>query len=148
MKTELIPTSELQPGDKLFIPWPEDQDKPEWHRLPEVVTVKRIEGRKIIIEESGGLCIETVEQKEFNRVIADEPKAGDTITFKMEWFNDIGLMEIKEFRLKVIRISRDPMKNHKPKCIVEISDEQYGITFDMISNIEKPQKPQLELFEL
>lgn len=145
MKTVLTPTSELSPGDKIYVPWPEGQKKPEWHTLPDVLTVKLVEngGRTVLVEETGGLCLD---ETHLNKIIVDEPKAGDLITFKMDWFNDLDLQEVKEFKCKVIRISRDPMKNHKPKCIVEINDEQYGITFDMISKIEKAQKPQLELF--
>lgn len=150
MKTETKNISELEPGDKIYLPWLSDQDKPEWHKLPEVVTVKRLEGLQIIIEESGGICLTAVEQKEFQVVQVENPEAGDVITFNMEWFNALRLKEYREFSETVVRISKDPMKFHKPKCIVIIENEEYGIPFSEVIQVQKKKiqesKPQLELF--
>ena len=148
MKTELKRTEDLKPGDKLYLPWPADAHKPEWHRAPEVVTVKYFDGNDIILEEMGGICLRPVKDHEFKVVISEVPESGDHITFRMDWFNDLGLTENREFTEVVESISEDPLKRHKPKCIVTINHEQYGITFDMISKIQKQiiAKPQLELF--
>lgn len=149
MKTQLTPISELNPGDKIFVPWPEGKERPEWFKLPEVITVRKVNitAGTVDIEETGGL---NLKETQFNRVIdIPEPEAGDKITFLMDWYNDLGLREDKIFTTEVNHISRDPMKVHKPKCIVTIEGEDYGITFDMISKIEKPaiqKEAQLQLF--
>lgn len=145
MRTETAKIEDLSPGDKLYIRWSESEPRPKWHKLSDIVTVKSIENdRTVLIEESGGLCLQA---KDFQRLLdLQEPESGDTITFKMEWFNDLKLKEYREFTEKVERISKDPMKKLKTKCIVLIENEEYGITFDMISKIEKTSKSQLELF--
>lgn len=149
MKTELTPISELNPGDKIYMPWPTDKERPEWFKVPEVVTVRKvnISSGTVDIEETGGL---NLKESEFNLVVdIPEPEAGDTVTFIMEWLNEIDLWEDKIFTAQVNSICKDPLKRHKPKCMVTIEGESYGIPFDMISKIEKPEPSkgsQLQLF--
>lgn len=148
MNTELTPISDLEPGDQVYVPWPKDREKPESHTLPDVLTVQYVDLQKgqVIIKESGGLCLEA---KELNRIIQDLPEAGDMITFRIEFFNNLGLCELTEFTRTVGRVDKDPLKRHPPKCIVEIDDKDYGIYFDEISKIEKapPLKgAQLQMF--
>lgn len=150
MKTQTAPIEALHPGDKIFLPWPADRPRPEWHTLPEVITVRRVNITlgTVDIEETGGL---NLKGSEFNRVVGiPEPEAGDKITFMIDnWYNELGLREDKIFTAQVSSICKDPIKRHKPKCIVTIKGEDYGITFDMIHKIEKPEPPkgsQLQLF--
>lgn len=144
MKTAPTSITELNPGDKIFVPWPADRKKPDWWKLPEVLTVRavNISAGTVDIKESGGLNLKA---PELNKVIdIPTPEAGDTITFTMEWLNDMELWEDKQFTAKVNSVCYDPMKRHKPKCIVTIEGEDYGITFDMISNIEKQTSQKVE----
>lgn len=149
MKTQLTPISELEPGDKIRVTWPEGKPKPEWWKLPEVLTVRRVNlhSGTVDVEETGGL---NLKEKEFSKIIdLPVPEAGDTITFTMEWLNDMDLWEDKQFTAQVNSVCKDPMKQHKSKCIVTIEGEDYGITFDMISTIRKPEPEkgsQLQIF--
>lgn len=146
MKTELVPIHELNPGDKVFVEWPKDQEKPKWHKLPEVLTVKEVDLHKsqVSIKESGGLCLEA---KELHRVLGEPtPEPGDEITFMLETF-ETGFNVPKEHSAKVIRVSRDPMKKMEPKCIVEVKEEEYGIRLSDIIKLQKKfQEQQISMF--
>lgn len=142
MKTQKTPITELQPGDKLYVPWTADHKKTEQRKLPDVVTVKEVLlPATVNIKETGGLCLLG---KEFNKVIPILPEAGDTITFDAQSFNEtikgcLWTTEVKSLCL-------DPLKKREPKCIVTVDGENYGIPFSEIKSIQKKQPHQLSIF--
>ena len=78
MKTQLTPITDLQPGDKVFVAWPADREKPEWWKLPEVVTVKKvITDGTVTIKETGGLCLKAPELHRVIDPMAPVRKKGD-----------------------------------------------------------------------
>lgn len=145
---ETIKTSlkDLQPGDKIFVEWPSDRIKPNWWKLPDIVTVREVDLKKgqVMIRESGGLCLES---KELDKIKEINPVPGDTIVFNMETYNDLNLCVNNEFRAVVESISTDPLKRREPNYIVTIDGEAYGIPFSDIKKIEKIRKnEQLSMF--
>ena len=146
-KTQTTPIEELNPEDKLYIPWPSDREKPQSWKIPEIVTVKRVElPSTVLIKESGGLCLQ---DKWFQKVIdAAQPEAGDMITFDLDHYDANGFKVYKEHTTEVRKTSFDPMKVHPPKCIVNVDGEDYGIPFSEVKCLEKKGKlkPQLSLF--
>lgn len=150
MKTQLTPITELNPADRIFVPWPADREKPEWWKLPEVLTVKAIElPNVVILKDTGGLCLK---ETTFKKVIdAPVPEAGDLITFDLDHYDEAGLLGYKEHTVPVERICLDPMKKLEPKCIVTVNGEDYGIPFSEVKDHQK--KPpvsgsQFSLFNL
>lgn len=143
MQTQLTPVKELQPGDKVYVEWPADLVKPEWHTLPDVLTVKEVFAGIVKIRESGGLCLEA---HDLFKVIEINPVPGDTITFDIETFNEFGEGPPKECMAIVERTDFDPLKKREPKCIVTVDGEAYGIPFSEIKAIQKKQPQQLSMF--
>lgn len=145
MKTKTIPTADLNPGDKIYIPWPEDREKPNWWKTPDVLTVRKCEGPDVYFRELGGLSFN---KKECEKIIdTPEPVAGDLITFSLKLENELGITADKEFSAVVKEIVYDPKKEKEPECLVKV--EEYNITSNIpisrVKNIEK-QKSQLEIF--
>lgn len=59
MKTTLTKIEELKPDDKVFVE--RTPDTPNWHTLPEVLTVRRVEKGSVFICETGGLVLKAAE---------------------------------------------------------------------------------------
>lgn len=147
MKTQPTPITDLNLGDKIYVPWPKDREKPEWFLLPEVVTVKRIElPSTVIIAESGGLCLK---ETSFQKVMGiPTPESGDLITFDLDHYDSNGLKGYKEHTAIVKSTCYDPMKVHPPKCIVTVEGEDYGIPFSEVKHLEKKATKELSQLEL
>lgn len=145
MKTQITPIGQLQPGDKVYVQWPADRKKPEWWKLPDELTVKAVNITKgtVDVKETGGLCLQA---PELYKVIYIEPSPGDTITFILETWNDLGLKEDKEVTAVVERTDFDPLKRREPKCIVWVDGKNYGIPFSEIKSLQKKQSQQLTMF--
>lgn len=151
MKTETISIQDLNPGDKIFVKWPENREKPNWWKLPEIVTVKAvdIQNSRVDIKETGGLCLK---ENEFQKITdMPKPEPGDHITFYLDQWDNSGLKFQKEFTALVKKVDVDPMKRRDPKCIVIVNQERYGIPFTEIKSLQKnkiQEKAQQLAFQL
>jgi hypothetical protein len=69
MKTKLTPIKELRPGDKVYVAWPSDIKRPDWHKFPDILTVRSIvlNPATVNIMESGGVCLQA---NEFHKVLS------------------------------------------------------------------------------
>lgn len=155
MKTELKRTEDLKPGDKLYLPWPADAHKPEWHRAPEVVTVKYFDGNDIILEEMGGICLRPVKDHEFKVVISEVPEAVDVIaeTLLLNGFkkgtNYMYLSPVPSFKISVFNTvweNGSPIEVKDVTHLAELYRKITGRNLKKLSGQSTDNLPQLELF--
>jgi len=145
MITETTSIQQLNPGDKIYLPWPEGHEKPHWYKTPDILTIRKCIGSDIYFREVGGMCLTAKEVEKIKGTA--EPVPGNLITFFISIKNDLIINSEKEFSAVVKEIIYDPNKENEPECLVYVEENFYQIPFSKIRNIEKiSSNPQLEMF--